>query len=64
MEVPCVWVVDPYRRRAWIFDLEQPPLEIGSDGTLRAEVLQIEIILSDVLPPIDLIEEDNQTGNI
>ncbi len=51
MEVPCVWVVDPYRRAAWIFDQEQPPAQIASNGSLRAESLGIEIQLSDVLPP-------------
>jgi Uma2 family endonuclease len=54
MEVPCVWVVDPYGRSAWIFDLEQPPAAIGEGGMLRAEVLEVEIQLSDVLPPVDL----------
>ncbi len=53
MEVPCVWVVDPYRRAAWIFNQDQPPVEIGSDGFLRAEPLGIEIPLSLVLPPTE-----------
>lgn len=35
MAVPCVWVVDPYRRAAWIFDQEEPPVQIASDGFLR-----------------------------
>jgi len=51
MEVPSVWVVDPYRRAAWIFDQEQPPVQIASEGFLRAESLGIEIQLSQVLPP-------------
>ena len=50
MEVPCVWIVDPYRRAAWIFDQELPPVQIASDGFLRAESLGIEIQLSQVLP--------------
>ena len=51
MQVPCVWVVDPYRERAWIFEGEQPPFEISRDGRLRAESLGVEISLADVLPP-------------
>ena len=51
MAVPCVWIVDPYRRAAWIFDQELPPVQIASDGFLRAESLGIEIQLSQVLPP-------------
>jgi Uma2 family endonuclease len=54
MKVPCVWVVDPYGRRGWVFDLEQPPAEIGEDDLLRAEALDVEIRLSEVLPPADL----------
>ena len=51
MGVPCVWIIDPYSRRAWIFDLVLPPIEIASDGMLRAEVLDLEIRLNEVLPP-------------
>ena len=54
MEVPCVWVIDSYRRCAWIFDLEQPPAAISEGDMLRAEALEIEIQLIDVLPPADL----------
>lgn len=49
MGVPCVWVVDPYERRAWIFEEDKPPVEV-KDGVLRAESLGIEVQLSDVLP--------------
>jgi Uma2 family endonuclease len=49
MGVPCVWVVDPYAARAWIFEQENPPLEV-QDGRLTAQALQIEIQLVDVLP--------------
>lgn len=49
MGVPCVWVVDPYERRAWIFEEDKPPIEV-SDGVLRAEALGVEVQLSDVLP--------------
>jgi Uma2 family endonuclease len=52
MGVPCVWVIDPYRRRAWIFDLEEPPAETGPDGLLQANFLGVEMRLGDVLPPI------------
>ncbi|MDQ2839761.1 MAG: Uma2 family endonuclease [Acidobacteriota bacterium] len=51
MQVPCVWVVDPYRERAWIFEGEQPPLEVSREGLLRAGALGIEISLTQVLPP-------------
>ncbi len=51
MGVPCAWVIDPYRRQAWIFDREQPPAEIGSQGALRADILGIELRLDSVLPP-------------
>ncbi|MDQ2944474.1 MAG: Uma2 family endonuclease [Acidobacteriota bacterium] len=50
MGVPCAWVVDPYERRAWIFESDKPPVEV-QDGKLRAEGLCIEISLADVLPP-------------
>ncbi len=53
MEVPCVWVVDPYRRAAWIFDQELPPVQIANEGFLRAESLGIEIQLNQVLPPTE-----------
>lgn len=49
MGVPCIWVVDPYSARAWIFEQENPPVEV-QDGRLTAQGLGIEIQLSDVLP--------------
>lgn len=49
MGVPCVWVVDPYTGRAWIFEQENPPVE-AQDGKLTAQALQIEIELRAVLP--------------
>jgi Uma2 family endonuclease len=49
MGVPCVWVIDPYSRRAWIFDEENPPVEV-QNGNLVAQRLQLEIPLSHVLP--------------
>ncbi len=50
MGVPCVWVIDPWSSRAWIFDLDQPPREVF-DGKLAAQSLDLEIQLRDVLPP-------------
>ena len=52
MGVPVVWVVDPYGRRAWIFDQEKAPQEV-TDGLLTAENLQVTISLGEVLPPDD-----------
>ena len=49
MGVPCVWVVDPWARRAWIFDSESGPQEI--EDTLVARHLGVEIPLESVLPP-------------
>lgn len=49
MGVPCVWVVDPYQAKAWIFELENPPVEVR-DGKLTAQGLGIEVQLTDVLP--------------
>lgn len=49
MGVPCVWVVDPYLGRAWIFEAENPPLE-AKDGRLTAQGLGVEVQLADVLP--------------
>lgn len=49
MGVPCVWVVDPYERRAWIFEEDKPPTEVR-DGMLRAEALGVAVQLNDVLP--------------
>jgi len=49
MRVPCVWVVDPYSSRAWIFEADKPPIEV-QDGKLVAPDLEVEISLADVLP--------------
>ena len=49
MGVPCVWVVDPWARRAWIFDSESGPDEIQT--TLAARHLGIEVSLESILPP-------------
>lgn len=49
MGVPCIWVVDPYSSRAWIFEDENPPAEVR-DGRLVAHQLGIEVPLADVLP--------------
>ena len=48
MGVLCVWVIDPWSSRAWIFDLDEPPREV-QDGKLKAQGLGIEIQLQDVL---------------
>ncbi len=50
MGVPCVWVIDPWLSRAWIFELDQPPKEV-MDGRLTAQTLSAEVHLADVLPP-------------
>lgn len=49
MGVPCIWVIDPYSSRAWIFEGDNPPLEV-QDGRLVAQGLGIEVALPDVLP--------------
>jgi Uma2 family endonuclease len=49
MGVPSVWIVDPYSGRAWIFEDENPPVEVH-DGRLAAQRLGIEIRLTEVLP--------------
>jgi Uma2 family endonuclease len=49
MGVPCVWVVHPYERRAWIFEEDKPPMEV-QDGVLRAQSLNIAVPLAEVLP--------------
>jgi Uma2 family endonuclease len=49
MGVPCVWVIDPYQVRAWIFGSENPPVE-AKDGRLTAQSLGVEVQLADVLP--------------
>jgi len=57
MGVPCVWVVDPFQRRAWIFETDKPPEEV-LDGKLRAAELGVEINLTDVLPPLTDLETE------
>jgi len=52
MEVPYVWVIDPYRLRAWIFELDKPPVEV-QNATLAIPELGIAVSLSDVLPPAE-----------
>ncbi len=47
--VPCVWVVDPYSLRAWIFELDKPPAEVA-DGRLTATALGVDIGLSNIMP--------------
>ena len=49
MGVQCIWVIDPYRSRAWVFELENPPTE-ATDGRIRSEALGIELNLADLLP--------------
>lgn len=49
MGVPCIWVVDPYSLRAWIFEEENSPVEV-QDGRLVAEQLGIEVPLVEVWP--------------
>lgn len=50
MGVPCVWIIDPFARRAWIFSADRPPMEV-IDDVLRAPELGAEIRLSAILPP-------------
>ena len=47
--VPCVWVIDPYTVRAWIFETDNPPLEV-KDGKLAAPGLNVEVNLAGLLP--------------
>ncbi len=49
MGVPCIWVIDPYGMKAWIFESEKGPMEV-QDGKLTAQSLAVEIELADVLP--------------
>ena len=49
MGIPSDWVIDPYERRAWIFEQHAPPAEV-QDGRLTAGHLDLEVALSDVLP--------------
>jgi Uma2 family endonuclease len=50
MGVPCVWVVNPYESRAWVFEMDNPPVEV-KNGRLVAHKLELEITLADLLPP-------------
>ncbi len=47
--VRCVWVINPYEGRAWIFNLDEPPMEV-TDGVLRAPGINVSVALSHVLP--------------
>ena len=47
--VECIWIIDPYSRRAWIFAEDHPPQELH-DGNLTAQRLGIEVPLAEVLP--------------
>jgi Uma2 family endonuclease len=49
MGVPCVWVIDPYQTKAWIFESENPPFEV-KHGRLTVQSLGIEVKMADVLP--------------
>lgn len=49
MGVPCVWVIDPWSRRAWVFDAESGPTEVAE--TLHARHLNLEITLESLLLP-------------
>jgi Uma2 family endonuclease len=49
MGVQCVWVIDPYLAKAWVFESENPPVEV-KDGRLMAQSLGVEVQLADVLP--------------
>lgn len=49
MGVPGVWVLDPYQAKAWVFESENPPVEV-KDGRLTARSLGVEVQLTDVLP--------------
>jgi Uma2 family endonuclease len=47
--VECIWVIDPWARRAWIFQDDRPPQEVH-DARLVAERLGIEVAPDDILP--------------
>jgi Uma2 family endonuclease len=49
MGVPCVWVIDPYEEKAWIFESEHPPVE-ANEGRLTARSLGVEVQLTEVVP--------------
>ena len=49
MGVPCVWVIDPWSRRGWIFDGESAPREVVE--FLEAPNLELQVPLRSVLPP-------------
>jgi Uma2 family endonuclease len=52
MGVACVWVIDPYQERAWIFAGGGPPFE-ALDGLLAAALIGVEVRLIDLLPTAD-----------
>jgi Uma2 family endonuclease len=49
MGVACVWVVDPFQAKAWIFESQKGPMEV-QDGKLTAQTLGVEVKLADVWP--------------
>ncbi len=49
MGVQCIWVIDPYRSRAWVFESENPPVEV-LDGRISSQALGIGLNLADLLP--------------
>ncbi|MBV9156600.1 MAG: Uma2 family endonuclease [Acidobacteriaceae bacterium] len=49
MGVQCIWVIDPYKSRAWVFECENPPVEV-LDGRISSQALRIELNLADLLP--------------
>ena len=51
MGVPCAWVVNPWIRRAWIFDGDLGPVEV--QDCLVAKSLNLQIELQEILPPPD-----------
>ncbi len=47
--VTTVWIIDPYERKAWIATPNRGAVELR-DGTLRCDVLRLELELQDILP--------------
>ena len=48
--VNTIWVIDPYAREAWIVTPERGTVQI-EDGVLRCEDPELEVRLSEILPP-------------
>lgn len=48
--VPTIWVIDPYSRKGWVGTQNTEITEAG-DGVLRCADLNLELPLSDILPP-------------